>query len=132
MSLEELRAAQESEFGDLSAMAADDSRMMVDEEGVLRIVKHGDLAAVVPAALKDAVLHHVDGSRLTGHYRCRRTFARLRAAFGGKVGRNMSGNSSLSVCHVLLAKTGGPDAKPDWRLCTHSVGSSKWGSISRP
>ncbi len=56
-------------------MLASDKRMLVDEDGMLRIAIDGDLAVVVPRAFRPKVLEHVHGSALTGHYRSRRTFA---------------------------------------------------------
>ncbi len=65
-------------------VAAADKLMMVDEDGVLRIAKDGDLAVVVPKGLQTAVLNHVHGTALTGHYRKRKTFARMRGRYWWK------------------------------------------------
>ncbi len=83
---QDIRVAQAEENGDVSAMVASDKRMLVDEDGFLRIAKDGDLAVVVPKNLRGKGLEHVHGSALTGHYRSRRTVARMRGRFGGRDG----------------------------------------------
>eukprot|EP00171_Calliarthron_tuberculosum_P002219 IDg2219t1 len=84
LSIEETRKEQMKEFGDLNEYAEARRDILVDEDGVLRIARDGDLAVVVPEALKVAVLSHVHGSRLTGHYRFRKTLARMRGRFWWK------------------------------------------------
>ncbi len=59
--IEDIHAAQSAEFGNVAEVAAADKLMMVDEDGVLRIAKDGDLAVVVPKGLQTAVLNHVHG-----------------------------------------------------------------------
>ncbi len=66
VSIEEVRAAQSAEFGNVSEAAAEDKLMLVDEEGILRIAKDGDLAVVVPKSLQLAVLNHVMGQLSPG------------------------------------------------------------------
>ncbi len=55
--------------------------MVVDEDNVLRIAMDGDLAVVVPMRLRQRIMEHVHGTAFNGHYRARRTFARMRGRY---------------------------------------------------
>lgn len=78
---EKMLSEQGIQFGDLSAYSAERDDMTLDEDGVLRIVRNGDLAAVVPSKMRDEVLRHVHVSKLAGHYWKRRTTATMRGKY---------------------------------------------------
>ena len=80
-SVEELREAQEAEFGNLRDYAREHGRFKLDDDGLLRFLSSGKLAVVVPRALVQSVLSYAHGSKLCGHYRYRRTLLRLKGRF---------------------------------------------------
>lgn len=55
--------------------------MALNDDGVLRILRNSDLAAVVPSVIRDEVLRHVQGAKLAGQYQKRRTIARMRGKY---------------------------------------------------
>ena len=83
-SVEELRTAQEEEFGCLRQAAASHKRMVTDEDGLLRMESGGNLVIVVPNSLKQNILRWVHGSKLHGHYKTARTIAKLRKNYWWK------------------------------------------------
>lgn len=74
---EDLYAQQVAEFGNLERYAEDKESFIVDDEGLLRKVRNGSLAVVVPKDLKQSILKHAHGSSLTSHYGTTRTLQRL-------------------------------------------------------
>ncbi len=84
--MDDIRDAQAEELGDVRAMAASDKRMLVDEDGLLRIAKDGDLAVVVPRCLRTKVLEHVHGSASRGTTGRGERLLVCGEDFGGKVG----------------------------------------------
>lgn len=84
LSMEVIRISQEQEMSDIAVVTATDSRILLDGDGVLRIAVDGDLAAVIPEGLRPAVLKHVHGATLTGHYKVHRTHARIPGRFWWK------------------------------------------------
>ena len=77
---EDIYASQVAEFGNLQQYAEDRDSFLVDDQGLLRKVRSGNLAIVVTRDLVHDVLQHVHGSSLAGHYGVTRTLQRL----GGK------------------------------------------------
>lgn len=71
-------------FGNLTEYAESRTGMIVDEEETLRIFKGGEMSVVVPSPLVKIVLESVHGTRITGHYRKKRTLARLRGKYWWK------------------------------------------------
>ena len=83
-SIQEIRSEQEKQFGCLGQAANDNKRMIVDEDGLLRIGSGSDLLIVVPQSLTKHLLHFVHGSKLHGHYKVARTMAKLRKKYWWK------------------------------------------------
>lgn len=57
---------------------------IVDEDGIFRLARDGDLAILVPPAPVLDLLKYSHGSMLTSHYQNRRTIERLKEKFGGQ------------------------------------------------
>ena len=83
-SIEELRHAQGQEFGCLRQAANSSKRMIVDDDGLLRIKSREEMLIVVPQSLTQCVLKFFHGSKLHGHYKVVRTIAKLRKRYWWK------------------------------------------------
>lgn len=53
----------------------------MDREGILRSVKQDEMPIFVPKALTPEVLNYVHGSRMSGHYKMRRTLAKPKGRY---------------------------------------------------
>ena len=88
LSIERMKEEQLKQFGDVEYYASAKENMLVDEDGVLRTVRDGGAAVVVPEVLREEVMKCVHGSKLTGHYRYRRTIARMKGKYWWKGWQN--------------------------------------------
>lgn len=81
---DELREAQAAEFGEVNAFVKKGRELMVDDEGIVRSTRQGEIPAWLPRSLVREVLEYVHGTRLTGHYKLHRTLARLKGKYAWK------------------------------------------------
>lgn len=55
--------------------------MIIGKDGIMRTARDGDLAVVIPQALKQKFLSYAYGTKLTGHYRKLRKTKQMREKF---------------------------------------------------
>lgn len=77
----EIGLEQRKEFGDIHKCAHENKNFLVDDMGLLKYSGRDEPPVVVPGSFLNRVLGEVHGSRLTGHYRLRKTLAKLLPRF---------------------------------------------------
>ena len=116
----ECRAAQRDEFGDIEEFARKKSGAgyFVNERGLLRHSRARRELIVVPEVLLGAVLDALNGSKLSGHSRVRRTTDRLCRSFRWP-GWRQGVEKRLRCCVACTATKAAQPAKHAKRVVYH-------------
>ena len=84
-SREEFLQAQKEEFGDFNDFVNSDPvggfNFIINDEGLLSILKKDGIKIAVPSSLKEQVLSWAHGSKAIGHYGVRRTLLKIQRRF---------------------------------------------------
>ncbi len=106
---DEVRDAQEEQFGDFNKLIERDSSYILSDEGLLVVLQKDNIRVVVPTSLQDMVLDWARGSRVIGHYRVRRTILRILNRFWWPCLKK-SVTKKLAECMSCdIIKTGRPE-----------------------
>ena len=85
LSREEFLQAQKEEFGNFNDFVNSDPvggfNFMINDEGLLSILKKDGIKIAVPSSLKEQVLSWAHGSKAIGHYGVRRTLLKIQRRF---------------------------------------------------